>query len=372
MKIAVGLSGGVDSAVTAAFLKREGHEVMGVSMSIWNGPDTYVTEGNACYGPDEKEDLEAAAQIADLLNIPYHVFSISDQYENTVLSHFKEEYAEGRTPNPCIICNAKMKFGALPDQILRAGLDCDKIATGHYARIEYDERADLYFLVEAMDKKKDQTYFLHRIERDALSSILFPIGHLTKDRVREMAKEWSMPVFDKKESKGFFSGDYRQILNFASQEGDIIDTEGRVHGHHDGIWNFTIGQRKGLNIEDRTLFVLRLDKKNNLVIIGDRKHLYRSEFECRDMHWLFDMNADVIDVDVKISNTHPRAAASLRLLENGNVSVVYREPQVAIAPGQSAVFYIEERVLGGGFITNIKDSLFEASVSETDFSGLPL
>ena len=358
MKIAVGLSGGVDSAVTAAYLIEQGHEVTGVSMSIWNGPDGYITEGNACYGPDEKEDLEAAAQIAELLKIPFHVFPISNQYEDTVLSHFKGEYAEGRTPNPCVICNAKMKFGALPDQMLKSGIDCDKIATGHYARIEYDEAAGAYNLLEAVDKKKDQTYFLHRLKRDALSSILFPIGHLTKETVREMAREWSLPVHDKKDSKGFFSGDYRQILEFPDQDGEIVDIHGTVHGSHKGIWNFTIGQRKGLNIEDKNLFVLRLDKKNNRVVIGEREHLYRSEFVCRDMNWLLDISEKEIEVDVKIGNTHPRAQAVIQI-DDDSVRVCYSKPQVAIAPGQSSVFYIGEKVLGGGFITNVSDNLFD-------------
>ncbi|MDH5657452.1 MAG: tRNA 2-thiouridine(34) synthase MnmA, partial [Spirochaetia bacterium] len=230
MKVAVGLSGGVDSAVTAAYLLKQGHEVIGVSMSIWDGPESIITEGNACYGPDEKEDLEAASQIADLLKIPFHVFPIPDLYEDTVLRHFKTEYAEGRTPNPCVICNARMKFGALPDNMLRAGLDCEKIATGHYARIESGKNASSFLLKEASDKKKDQTYFLHRLERKTLSSILFPIGHLTKEMVRQMAEEWELPVYNKKDSKGFFSGDYRQILNFQERTGEIVDLDGRLHG----------------------------------------------------------------------------------------------------------------------------------------------
>lgn len=354
MKIAVGLSGGVDSAVAAALLKRQGHEVIGVTMSIWNGPDMVVTSGNACYGPDEKEDIETAREIARLLDIPYHVFPISEQYERTVLSHFRNEYGEGRTPNPCIICNARMKFGALPEQIAASGIACDRIATGHYARIDRDPQTGDYRLIEAADKKKDQTYFLHRLSRESLSTILFPLGEFTKERVREMAREWEIPVHDKEDSKGFFSGDYREILKFPGRAGEIVDTEGRVHGKHSGIWNFTIGQRKGLNIENRNLFVIRLDPVKNAVIVGESRHLYKKHFSCRDINWLMERPTAPVEIDIKIGNTHPRARGVLTT-HGDDAEILFDEPQIAIAPGQSAVFYLGEIVLGGGYIVRVLD-----------------
>lgn len=365
LKIAVGLSGGVDSAVTAALLKQEGHDVIGVSMAIWNGGNLPGGEGNACYGPDEKEDLEAAREISRIVGIPFEVFSIPGQYEDTVLKHFRTEYALGRTPNPCVICNARMKFGALPDQILKAGIHCDKIATGHYARIDQDETGR-YFLKEDVDVKRDQTYFLHRLNSDDLKNILFPLGIYTKEEVRVMAKDFGLPVHDKKDSRGFYSGDYRDVLGFAPETGDIIDTEGNLLGKHSGVWNFTIGQRKGLDIDNKNLFVLNLNRKNNTVMAGDRKHLYRSRFSCADINWLLPAEKKQLSIDVKIGNTHPRAGALLNVLENNTAEILYRTPQVAIAPGQSAVFYTGDTVIGGGFIRDVLDETIPLLVSQNE------
>ncbi len=356
MKVLVGLSGGVDSAVTAALLKEAGHSVTGIIMSIWDGPARETEGKNACYGPDEWEDLEAAENIASLLEIPLHVVPLAKDYENTVLRHFRDEYAEGRTPNPCIICNAKLKFGSLLEAARSSQIPFDRFATGHYARVTHDPATGRYALLEAVDKKKDQTYFLHRLEQKVLASLLFPLGELTKERVRELARGWNLPVHDKEESKGFYAGDYRELLPFEDREGPIVDTEGNQLGTHRGLWNYTIGQRKGLNLglpQGTSLFVVRLDKENNRVVVGGKEHLYKREFIADAECWTGPIPDLPLGVELKISNTHPRAAGEIRREAEGQLCIVYHEPQVAIAPGQSAVFYKGDRVVGGAGIRKV-------------------
>ena len=261
MKILVGLSGGVDSAVTALILKQQGHTVIGATMSIWGKDGMALKAGhkNACYGPDEKEDIEQARKIAEQIGIPYHVFNCVEQYEKIVLENFKSEYIQGRTPNPCIWCNALVKFGVLPHIARENGIEFDKFATGHYARVE--EINGKYLLKRGLAPRKDQSYFLYRLTQEQLKNIILPLGEYTKDEIRKIAKENGLLVAEKPDSQDFYDGDYNELLGVKEKEGNIVDVNGNILGHHKGIWNYTIGQRKGLGVSStEPLYVLSLKK----------------------------------------------------------------------------------------------------------------
>lgn len=249
MKIAVGMSGGVDSSLAAVLLTEQGHEVTGISMSIWDGREQ---RGNrrrhSCFGPEEKENIETAREICRLIGIPFYVIDCSKNFADTVIDYFKNEYISARTPNPCIVCNQHIKFDALLSNARAYGLSFQKFATGHYARVESDPGIGRYLLKRAVDKKKDQSYFLYRLSQDQLSGVMFPLGGLTKEEVRAKAREKSIPVSEKEESQDFLGGNYRELLNITGTEGDIVLTDGRVLGRHSGLWNYTPGQRRGLGI----------------------------------------------------------------------------------------------------------------------------
>lgn len=228
MKVLVGLSGGVDSSVTALILKQQGYDVIGATMSIWGKGGMAQQSGhkNACYGPDEIEDIEQARKIAEQIQIPYHVINCVEQYEKIVLENFKSEYLKGRTPNPCIWCNAYVKFGALPQMAKASGIEFDKFATGHYARIE--EQNGRYLLKKGIAPHKDQSYFLYRLKQDQLKNILFPLGNYTKEQIREISRQNGMEVADKPDSQDFYGGDYNKLLGVDDVEGNIVTTDGKI------------------------------------------------------------------------------------------------------------------------------------------------
>ena len=355
MKILVGLSGGVDSSVAALILKQQGHEVVGATMSIWGKDGMAAKSGhkNACYGPDEKEDIEEARKIAAQIGIPYYVFNCVEQYEKIVLDNFKSEYIQGRTPNPCVWCNALVKFGVLPLIAKENGIEFDKFATGHYARVE--EKDGRFLLKRGIAPHKDQSYFLYRLKQEQLKNIILPLGNYTKDQIRKIAKDNGLEVAEKPDSQDFYDGDYNELLGVKEKDGNIVDLDGKVLGHHKGIWNYTIGQRKGIGVSaTEPLYVLELRKDTNEVVIGPADKTFKKELTAVNLNWIaFDKLENERKVYAKIRST--QQPTPVTITPNGdNVDVVFDELQKSIAIGQSVVFYDEDVVLGGGVIDQVK------------------
>lgn len=355
MKILVGLSGGVDSSVAALILKQQGHEVVGATMSIWGKDGMAAKSGhkNACYGPDEKEDIEEARKIAAQIGIPYYVFNCVEQYEKIVLDNFKSEYIQGRTPNPCVWCNALVKFGVLPLIAKENGIEFDKFATGHYARVE--EKDGRFLLKRGIAPHKDQSYFLYRLKQEQLKNIILPLGSYTKDQIRKIAKDNGLEVAEKPDSQDFYDGDYNELLGVKEKDGNIVDLDGKVLGHHKGIWNYTIGQRKGIGVSaTEPLYVLELRKDTNEVVIGPADKTFKKELTAVNLNWIaFDKLENERKVYAKIRST--QQPTPVTITPNGdNVDVVFDELQKSIAIGQSVVFYDEDVVLGGGVIDQVR------------------
>ena len=355
MKILVGLSGGVDSSVAALILKQQGHEVVGATMSIWGKDGMAAKSGhkNACYGPDEKEDIEEARKIAAQIDIPYYVFNCVEQYEQIVLDNFKSEYIQGRTPNPCVWCNALVKFGVLPLIAKENGIEFDKFATGHYARVE--EKDGRFLLKRGIAPHKDQSYFLYRLKQEQLKNIILPLGNYTKDQIRKIAKDNGLEVAEKPDSQDFYDGDYNELLGVKEKDGNIVDLDGKILGHHKGIWNYTIGQRKGIGVSaTEPLYVLELRKDTNEVVIGPADKTFKKELTAVNLNWIaFDKLENERKVYAKIRST--QQPTPVTITPNGDdVDVVFDELQKSIAIGQSVVFYDEDVVLGGGVIDKVR------------------
>jgi tRNA-specific 2-thiouridylase len=356
MNIAVGMSGGVDSSVAALLLHQQGHRVTGLTMKIWrDGAPAPVLKGNACYGPEEKEDIEAVKRFCDGLGVPHHVIDCSNEYERIVLDYFRGEYRSGRTPNPCIRCNQEVKFGVLPAVAEKSGIAFDAFATGHYARVGKDSATGRYFLKKGVDPKKDQSYFIYRLSQEQLGRTLFPLGGLRKEEVRGIAKNAGLHVHDKEESQDFYSGRYSDLVGGENRPGDITDSHGTVLGRHKGIWNYTVGQRKGLGIAfSEPLYVLRIDVENNRIVVGTEAETRRSIFMVTGCAWsaIAGLGAP-LSVTVKIRSASPPAGAAIEPIDNRMVRVSFRSPHSGITPGQSAVFYNGDIVLGGGIIDRV-------------------
>lgn len=351
MRILVGLSGGVDSSTAALILKQLGHEVIGATMSIWGKDGMALKTGhkNACYGPDEVEDIEEARKIAKQLDIPYYVFNCVEQYKKIVLDNFKSEYIQGRTPNPCVWCNALVKFGVLPLMAKENGIEFDKFATGHYARVEKEER---YLLKRGIAPHKDQSYFLYRLKQEQLKNILLPLGTYTKEEIREIAKKNGLDVAEKPDSQDFYDGDYNELLGINEKEGNIVDTDGKILGHHKGIWNYTIGQRKGIGISaSEPLYVLALNNDTNEVVIGPADKTFKKSLTATNLNWIaFDNPDKEFRAQAKIRSTQQPVDVIVKSLENGKIEVIFDDLQKSIAIGQSVVLYNGDIVLGGGVI----------------------
>lgn len=352
MKILVGLSGGVDSSVAALILKQQGHEVIGATMSIWGKNGLAAAEGkhNACYGPDEAEDIETAKKIADQIGIPYHVVDCVTKYEDIVIANFKKEYLDGHTPNPCVWCNALIKFGVLPQVAKLNGVEFDKFATGHYARVE--EENGRFILKRGIAPHKDQSYFLYRLKQEQLKNIILPLGNYTKDQIRAIAKENGLEVADKPDSQDFYGGDYNELLNVKDKIGNIVDTDGKILGTHKGIWNYTIGQRKGLGVSStEALYVLELRKETNEVVVGFADKTFKKSLIANDLNWIaIDKLETPKKCQAKIRSTQQPVDVEIQPVNDNEVKVIFEDMQKSIAIGQSAVFYDGDTVLGGGII----------------------
>ncbi|MBR1753308.1 tRNA 2-thiouridine(34) synthase MnmA [bacterium] len=360
MKILVGMSGGVDSTTVALLLKEQGHEVMGATMKIWSdemhkrlapSAKTHSCK-DACYGPNEKEDIEKARELCNQIGIPYYVFDCSKEYEKIVLENFREQYLSGRTPNPCVRCNSLIKFDVLPFLAKQSGLEFDKFATGHYVRIE--EKDGRYILKKGVNPKKDQSYFLYKLRQDQLANIMTPLGEYQKDETRQIAREHGLDVAEKPDSQDFYDGDYNELLDVKPKIGNIVHKNGKVLGTHQGIWNYTIGQRKGLGIAyAEPLYVVDLKKETNEVIVAEADATFKSGLIAVDVNWVsIPELKEEQNVTVKVRSAQIPVNAKI-IPVGDSVKVIFDDMQKSLTKGQSAVFYDDDILLGGGIIDEI-------------------
>ncbi len=349
--IAVGLSGGVDSTLSALLLKEQGHHVIGLSMSIYNREIPMKTlSGDACYGPSEKQDIRDIQKWGAENQIETHIIDLSEAYKATVLKYFKDSYLSGETPNPCVMCNTTMKFGLLAQTARAQGIRFDLFATGHYARVAQENNK--FILKRGIDPHKDQSYFLYRLSQEQLSQIIFPLGELTKDQVRQMARERGLTVADKADSQDFYAGDYADLLEQPPKPGQIVLADGTVVGRHQGFWNYTIGQRKGLGIAyPEPLYVVDIDAHHNRVIVATADKTYQSQGTVHSVVWggIIDNLTEPLSVGVKYRSAGKIVPATI-YPSGDDVRIVFNQPQRALSRGQSAVFYQGDCVIGGGII----------------------
>ena len=353
MKIIVGMSGGVDSSTTAALLKSRGHDVMGVTMSLWRESSPYKGgEHGGCFGPDEAEDIAAASDLCARIGVPFRVFDCSREYEERIIAYFRNEYLAGRTPNPCVRCNAMMKFGMLPELVRNAGIEFDCFATGHYARVERLPSGRMG-LRRAVDLAKDQSYFLCRLSQEQLGWIQFPLGEMRKSEVRELARSFGLPVAEKHDSQDFYSGDPNELIGEPDRPGEIVEAEtGRVLGRHTGYWKYTIGQRKGLGVAStEPLYVTAIDPCHNRVVLGRHEAVIHHRLEADDMNWVSIIPPEKpIECLLKARSVQTPVPCTLTPLPGGRVAATFPQGIHAVAPGQAAVFYSDNLLLAGGFI----------------------
>ncbi|MCX6740370.1 MAG: tRNA 2-thiouridine(34) synthase MnmA [Candidatus Parcubacteria bacterium] len=347
-KVAVGMSGGVDSSVAAALLKDQGYDVIGIFMHFWTDPHyaEKQTIANKCCSVDAKVD---ARRVAEKLGIPLYTLNLDQDFKEYIVNNFLDQYKQGLTPNPCVRCNQFIKFGKFWEKAQSLG--CDFIATGHYVRVKDGH------LFEAEDKDKDQTYFLHRLTPEILKHCLFPIGEYKKDQVRKMAEKLDLPVFAKRDSQEICFVPEKTPEEFLKRylklkPGAIVTTEGKIIGQHEGIALYTIGQRKGLEMSGGPWYVVDLNFKNNLVIVADSNEhpaLFNDIMYVKDVNWLQKVKLPA-KLEVRIRYLHKGNLGEIKELKTGLYEVKFESKQRAITPGQSAVFYKDGEVLGGGLI----------------------
>ena len=344
--IAVAMSGGVDSSVAAALLKQQGHKVIGITMRLF--------EPHSCAGSYPAHD---AAIVAEHLGIPHHVADFAPDFGRLIISDFIEEYRAGHTPNPCVRCNRYIKFGMLLEKARELGADL--LATGHYVRKTVDADGT-YHLRIADNSRKDQSYFLYTLTQQQLQQVIFPLGTIgSKDEVRDLARDFALPVAEKSDSQEVCfipNDDYVTFLEGSgvldAKDGDIIHLNGQIVGRHHGTHRYTIGQRKGLGIAwSEPLYVTEIDAERNVVVVGEQQHVFATGLHAQEVSWIVAPEAEEFVSTCKIRYRHHPVACRVQLLEGGSCKVDFDQPQKAITPGQSLVFYRGDEVLGGGRIT---------------------
>jgi tRNA-specific 2-thiouridylase len=364
MRIVVAMSGGVDSSVAAALLAEQGHDVIGLSMQLYDasGEDGGDQKFGSCCSID---DLHDARRVAAAINIPHYIVNFERQFHEQVVSNFVAEYAAGRTPLPCAHCNSDLKFSTLLERA--RGLGAEAVATGHYARVSRDGHSGPFRLRRGIDATKDQSYFLFSLTQEQLAHAMFPVGDRPKEEVRAYARRRQLPVANKPDSQEicFIPGhDYAAFVSDrmpnGPRGGTIVDEAGRSLGRHEGIHRFTIGQRKGLGLKGGAgapLYVLALKPVDHQVVVGPKAALERTRLTASGVNWIAGEPADALQVRAQIRHRHQPAAATLRVLERasdttalGRAELVFDVPQVAVTPGQAVVFYENDMVVGGGWI----------------------
>jgi tRNA-uridine 2-sulfurtransferase len=359
MRIVVAMSGGVDSSVAAALLVRAGHDVVGLSMQLYDQSAGQHAFGGCC----SLDDLHDARRVAHRLGIPHYIVKLEREFEQTVISNFVSEYAAGRTPIPCSHCNSDLKFSTLVDRA--RGFNADVVATGHYARLETDPITGLRQLRRGLDPAKDQSYFLFSLNQSQLSAARFPVGDLTKEAVRQIARDLELAVADKPDSQEicFVSdGDYAAFIERQTGATDpggerelagaIVSASGTVLGRHNGIHRFTVGQRKGLGLATaEPLYVLELRAAERKVVVGSRAELERASLTASGVNWIAGVPpGNPHRLTAQIRHRHHPAAATVRAIGADRAAVDFDSPQIAITPGQAVVFYEDDEVVGGGWI----------------------
>ncbi len=360
------MSGGVDSSAAAAILKEAGHELVGFTMQLWNQRRGLTVDEHGEALPSRccsLDDVYDARRVAEELGFPFYVLNLEQDFERDVVAPFVNSYLEGETPIPCVACNSRLKFASL-DRLARS-LGCDKVATGHYARVRFDEATGRHQLLRGADVRKDQSYFLWELTQEQLGHAMFPLGEMSKGEVREVARRYALAVAEKEESQEICfvpDGDYAGFIDryleaegrqpHAPQPGELVDTRGEVLGEHNGIHRYTVGQRRGIGISrPLPLYVVRIDADENRVVVGEADELLNTEFMAGGVNWIAsDEFPSDVRADVRVRYRHTAAPATITPTGNQRVRVHFDEPQRAITPGQSTVFYRGDEVLGGGWI----------------------
>ncbi|MGB7203068.1 MAG: tRNA 2-thiouridine(34) synthase MnmA [Pyrinomonadaceae bacterium] len=380
MKIAVAMSGGVDSSAAAALLKAEGHELVGFTMQLWNQRRGVSVDENGDPLPSRccsLDDVYDARRVAENLGFPFYVLNLERAFEESVVEPFVQSYLSGETPIPCVACNSRLKFASLDKMALSLG--CEKVATGHYARVIYDEAANRYRLLRSTNYAKDQSYFLWELTQEQLSRSYFPLGEMQKEAVRDIARDANLYTAEKAESQEICfvpDGKYSEFIDrYLAHEGreselpaggEIVSTSGETLGTHTGIHRYTIGQRRGLGIaHEKPLYVVQIERAKNQIIVGEEDELESIEFTARGVNWIaFDTPGEPVRAHVKVRYRHEPAAATIYPIDDERLPnpvaaaagsdkharIVFDTPQRAITPGQATIFYNDDEVVGGGWI----------------------